>query len=271
MVSISLVLIMLGTLGLMLINAGRLSDYVREKIGFTLVLKDNIKEVEIIQLQKALNATNYVKSTRYIDKEAAAKELIQELGENFTEFLGYNPLFASIDVKLFARYTNNDSLKVIEQKFLKYPEVKEVYYQKNLITVINQNVRKISIVMLVLSALLIFIFVALINNTIRISIYSQRFTINTMQMVGAENSFIRKPFLQRSMFWGVYGALVANLVILSGFYTYKKELTGIISTDDIIIAGFVFIMVVLLGMFISLFSTWFAVNKFLRLKFDELF
>ena len=242
MVSISLVLIMLGTLGLILINAGRLSDYVREKIGFTIVLKDNVKEVEIIQLQKALNATKYVKSTRYIDKETAAKELTEELGEDFTDFLSYNPLFASIDVKLFALYTNNDSLQVIEQEFLKYPEVKEVYYQKSLVTEIN-----------------------------RISIYSQRFTINTMQMVGAENAFIRKPFLQRSMFWGVYGAIIANLVILSGFYTYKKELTGIISTDDIIIAGFVFVLVVLLGMFISLFSTWFAVNKFLRSKFDELF
>lgn len=271
MVSISLVLIMLGTLGLILINAGRLSDYVRERIGFTLVLKDNIKEVEIIQLQKALNATNYVKSTRYIDKETAAKELTRELGEDFTEFLGYNPLFASIDVKLYAPYTNNDSLQVIEKEFLDYPEVKEVYYQKNLVTVINQNVRKISIILLVISALLIFIFVALINNTIRISIYSQRFTINTMQMVGAENAFIRKPFLQRSLFWGIYGALVANLVILSEFYTYKKELTGIISTDDIIVAGFVFVLVVLLGMIISLFSTWLAVNKFLKLKFDELF
>jgi cell division transport system permease protein len=270
-VSISLVLIMLGTLGLILINAGRLSDYVREKIGFTIVLKDDIKEVEIIQLQKALNASNYVKSTRYIDKESAAKELTEELGEDFTSFLGYNPLFASIDVKLFAQYTNNDSLQVIEQEFLKYPEVKEVYYQKSLVTEINQNVRKISFILLIISGLLIFIFVALINNTIRISIYSQRFTINTMQMVGAKNAFIRKPFLQRSIFWGVYGALIANLVILSGFYTYKKELTGIISTDDIAIAGFVFILIVLLGMFISLFSTWFAVNKFLRLKFDELF
>ena len=271
MVSISLVLIMLGTLGLILINAGRLSDYVREKIGFTVVLKDNIKEVEIIQLQKALNATKYVKSTRYIDKETAAKELTEELGEDFTEFLGYNPLFASIDVKLFARYTNNDSLQVIEQEFLKYPEVNEIYYQKSLVTEINQNVRKISFIILIISALLIFIFVALINNTIRISIYSQRFTINTMQMVGAENTFIRKPFLQQSIFWGVYGALIANLVILAGFYTYKKELTGIISTDDIIIAVLIFVLVVLLGMIISLFSTWFAVNKFLRLKFDELF
>ena len=271
MVSISLVLIMLGTLGLILINAGRLSEYVREKIGFTVVLKENLKEVDVIRFQKILNASDYVKSTRYIDKETAAKELAQELGEDFTGFLGYNPLFASIDVKLYANYTHADSLLLIEKKILEYPEVKEVFYQKNLVSVINQNVSKISLVLLIISALLIFIFVALINNTIRISIYSQRFTINTMQMVGASNSFIRKPFLQQSLYWGVYGAIVASIVVLGTFYTYKKELTGTITQTDISVAALVFAIVVLLGMFISYFSTMFAVNKFLRLKFDELF
>lgn len=271
MVSISLVLIMLGTLGLILVNAGRLSEYVREKIGFTLVLQDDLKEVEIIKLQKTLSSTEYVKSTRYIDKETAAKELAEELGEDFTGFLGYNPLFSSIDVKLFARYTNPDSLNTIEKKFLDFPEVKEVYYQKNLVSVINQNVKKISFILLILSGLLTFIFVALINNTIRITIYSQRFSINTMQMVGASNPYIRKPFIHRSLYWGFYGAVIANILVLSGFYTYKKELTGIISITDLIVAGAVFIFVIILGMLISYFSTLLAVNKFLRLKFDELF
>jgi len=271
MVSISLVLIMLGTLGLILVNAGRLSEYVREKIGFTIVLQGNMNEVDIIRFQKILNASDYVKSTRYIDKETAAKELTEELGEDFTGFLGYNPLFASIDVKLYAAYTRPDSLVLIEKKFLEYPEVKEVYYQKNLVSVINRNVSKISLFLLILSALLIFIFVALINNTIRISIYSRRFTINTMQMVGASNSFIRKPFLQQSLYWGAYGALIANIIVLGAFYTYKKELTGIISQNDISIAALVFAMVIGLGMLISYLSTMFAVNKFLRLKFDELF
>jgi cell division transport system permease protein len=271
MVSISLVLIMLGTLGLILVNAGRLSEYVRGKIGFTIVLQENMNEVDIIRFQKILNASDYVKSTRYIDKETAAKELTEELGEDFTGFLGYNPLFASIDVKLYAAYTRPDSLVLIEKKFLEYPEVKEVYYQKNLVSVINRNISKISLFLLILSTLLIFIFVALINNTIRISIYSRRFTINTMQMVGASNSFIRKPFLQQSLYWGVYGALIANIIVLGAFYTYKKELTGIISQNDISIAALVFAMVIGLGMLISYLSTMFAVNKFLRLKFDELF
>ena len=271
MVSISLVLIMLGTLELILINANRLSEYVREKIGFTVALHDHLNEVDVIRFQKLLNASDYVKFTRYIDKETAAKELAEQLGEDFTGFLGYNPLFASIDVKLYATYTHPDSLTIIEKTFRKYPEVKEVYYQKNLVSVINQNVSRISLILLIISALLIIIFVALINNTIRISIYSQRFSINTMQMVGASNSFIRKPFLQQSLYWGVYGAFVANIVVLGAFYMFKKELSGIISQNDINVAALVFAMVVLLGMLISYLSTLFAVNKFLRLKFDELF
>lgn len=271
LISISMVLIMLGILGLILINTKQLTDYVREKIGFTLVLQDDIKEVEISQLQKILNASEYVKSTRYIDKKNAAIELTEELGEDFTGFLGYNPLFASIEIKLFATYTNSDSLLVLEKEFLEYSQVKEVYYQKSLVTVINQNVKRISFIMIIISGLLTFIFIALINNTIRISVYSQRFTINTMQMVGASNAFIRKPFLQQSIFLGIYGALIANILIFIGVYIYKKELHGIISITDLGTTGTVVILVTLLGLLISFFSTYFAVNKFLRMKFDELF
>ncbi|MFW5831002.1 MAG: cell division protein FtsX, partial [Prolixibacteraceae bacterium] len=232
---------------------------------------DNIKEIEIIRLQKVLNATNYVKTTRYVDKEEAAKQMAEDLGEDFTGFLGYNPLFSSIDVKLVARYTNNDSLLVIEKEFLEYPEVKEVYYQKDLVTVINENVNKISIILLIISALLAFIFIALINNTIRISIYADRFTINTMQLVGATRAFIRKPFLMRGTFLGIYGGLIANIILLSAVFAYKKELSGVLDADDFKIIGSVFFLVILLGIIISYLSTYFAVNKFLRLKFDELF
>lgn len=270
-ISISMVLLMLGTLSLILINAGRLSDYVREQIGFTLVLQNDMKEIEIVRLQKLLNATDYVKTTRYIDKEEAALRLEEELGEDFTGFLGYNPLFSSIDVKLVARYTNNDSLRVIEREFLEYPEVNEVYYQKDLVAVINQNVNKISIILLIVSALLAFIFIALINNTIRISIYADRFTINTMQLVGATRSFIRRPFLLRGTFLGIYGGLIANIILLSAIFAYKKELSGVIDINDIKVIGAVFFVVILLGIIISYLSTFFAVNKFLRLKFDELF
>ena len=271
LISISLVLIMIGMLGLFIINATKLSEYVREKIGFTLVLNENIKEIEIDRLQKVLNAGSFVKSTRYIDKETAAKELTADLGEDFTGFLGYNPLFASLEVKLYAKYTHPDSLLILEKEFLEYPQIKEVYYQKNLVTVINQNVGRISVILIIISGLLTFIFVALINNTIRISVYSQRFTINTMQMVGASDSFIRKPFLQQSLFLGIYGALIANILLLVGIYSYKKELTEIVSVGDISTLGAVFLLVLVFGLVISMLSTYIAVNKFLRLKFDELF
>ena len=271
LISISLVLIMIGMLGLIIINATKLSEYVREKIGFTLVLHENVKEVEIDRLQKVLNAGNFVKSTRYINKETAAKELTEDLGEDFTGFLGYNPLFASLEVKLYAKFTHPDSLLILEKEFLEYPQIKEVYYQKNLVTVINQNVKRISVILIIISGLLTFIFVALINNTIRISVYSQRFTINTMQMVGASDSFIRKPFLQQSVFLGIYGSLIANILLLMGIFSYKKELTEIISTSDITTLGAVFLLVLVFGIIISTFSTYFAVNKFLKLKFDELF
>jgi cell division transport system permease protein len=270
-VSISLVLLMLGALILVLVNAGKLSDYVREQIGFTLVLNDNLKEEDINRLEKVLAASDYVKSIRYIDKETAAQELTRDLGEDFMGFLGYNPLFASMDVKLFASYTNSDSLIIIEKEFLEYPQVKEVYYQKDLLGVVNDNVKKISLFLLIISVLTGFIFISLINNTIRLSIYSERFTINTMQLVGAARSFILKPFLLRAMTLGIMGALIANFVLAASMYTFRKEMEGIIDPAGFWVLGPVLLIVILIGVLISFASTWFAVNKFLKMKFDELF
>jgi cell division transport system permease protein len=172
---------------------------------------------------------------------------------------------------LFANYTSADSLQFLEKKFLSYPQVKEVYYQKDLVQVINQNIKKITLFVLIISALLTVIFVALINNTIRISVYSQRFTINTMQMVGASNSFIRKPFLKQSLLMGFYGSIIANLIIALGIYLYRNELQGLISSEVIYPTGIVFAGVFILGLLFSLLSTYSAVNKFLRMKFDEMF
>lgn len=271
LISISLVLTMLGLLGIILVNGRQLSNYVREKIGFTLVLNDDVKPANIKKLQENLNKSSFVKSTRYIDKETASKELTEQLGEDFTGFLGYNPLFESIEVKLYANYTNADSLRLLEKRFLSYPQVKEVYYQKDLVQIINENIKKITIFVLIISTLLTFIFIALINNTIRISVYSQRFTINTMQMVGASNSFIRKPFLKQSLLMGFYGSVVANIIIFMGIYLYRNELQGLISNEVIYPTGIVFTAVFILGLLFSWLSTFFAVNKFLRMKFDEMF
>ncbi len=270
-VSISLVLLMLGALLMILVNAGKLSDYVREQIGFTLVLEDNLKESDINRLEKVLAASDYVKATRFIDKEMAAEELTRELGEDFVGFLGFNPLFASMDVKLFASYTHVDSLRIIEREFLAYPQVKEVYYQKDLLGVIDDNVQKISIFLLIISSLTGFIFISLINNTIRLSIYSERFTINTMLLVGAARSFIRKPFLVRSLTLGIFGALIANMLLAASMHAFRKELEGIIDPAGFWVLGPVLFIVIIMGIVISYASTWLAVNKFLKMKFDELF
>ena len=270
-ISITMILFLLGFLALVLINAGRLSNYVKEKIGFTLVLHDNVKEVEIARLQKILNATDFVKSTRYVDKETAAQELQEELGEDFMGFLGFNPLFSSIDVKLYATYTHPDSLTIIENKLLEYPQIKELYYQRNLVSVINDNVQKISLFLLVFSGLMAFIFIALINNTIRISIYSHRFLINTMQLVGATRGFIRKPFVQKSMYFGFLGSVIAFALLAGLLFLYKNELLGVLNVFDVKMMGMVFLFVVFLGQVISWASTRLAVNKFLKMKFDELF
>ncbi|WP_340113561.1 cell division protein FtsX [Maribellus mangrovi] len=271
LVNITLILILLGLLSFVVLNAHQLSNYVREQIGLTLVLNDDLKEVEIIRLEKTLSLSEYVKLTRYIDKETAAKELTEELGEDFTGFLGQNPLFSSIEIKLYASYTNSDSLKILEQRFLNYPEVKEVYFEKNIATLINDNVKRISLLLLIVSGLLTFIFFGLINNTIRLLIYSQRFIINTMQMVGASKNYIRQPFLKRSLLLGGTGALLANLVLLAGIYTYKTELFDQFGINDMQIIPIVVLSVFVLGFVISLLSTWLVLNKFLRLKFDELF
>jgi len=198
-VSISLVLFMLGLLGLIILHTKKLSDYVKENIGFSIIMKGDVKEAGIIQLQKILDATPYIKSTKYITKEEAGQEFEEELGEDFTAFLGYNPLLPTIEVRFKAEYANNDSLTIIKDKILANSNVKEVWYQESLVDVVNKNVRKIGIIILGFSALLLIIAVALINNTIRLSVYSRRFIIRSMQLVGATRGFISKPFILKGL------------------------------------------------------------------------
>jgi cell division transport system permease protein len=270
-VSITLILFMVGLLSLLVQNAGRLTDYVREHVGFTLVLQDNLRDAEVLRLQKILAASPAVKSTEYINKEDAAAGLANDLGEDFVGFLGFNPLFSSIDVKLHAPYMQEDSLVVLEKNFLAYPQVQEVYYQRDLVKVINNNVRRISLFMLVVVGLMLFIFTALINNTIRISIYSQRFVINTMKLVGATRSFIRRPFIRRSITYGLLGGFLADLAILLLIYSYRNDFNSVFDVEQVDTVGITFSVVLVFGALIAGLSTCFAVNKFLKLRFEELF
>ena len=270
-ISISLVLFMLGMLGLLVLNAKRLSDFVKENIGFSVILNENVKEVDIILIQKSLDATEYVKSTKYITKEEAAKDLQKDLGEDFIEFLGFNPLLASIEVKLYADYANPDSIKIVEKDFQQYEQIKEVFYQKSLVSLVNENIKKISLIILVFSGLLFLVAITLINSTIRLSVYSKRFIINTMQLVGANRRFIRRPFLYKSAGNGIIAALLAIGFLVGVLYLAQQEFKEIISFQDIEIIGSLFLAVLLIGIVINWISTFLAVSKYLKMKVDKLY
>ena len=271
LVSITLVLLMLGVLGLIILHAKKLSDHVKENIGVRIMMKEGIREAEIIQLQKTLDATAYVKSTEYITKEQAAQEMKSDLGEDFISFLGFNPLPPSIDLRLRADYTNVKSIDIIEKELLANSGVKEIFYQKSLVQAINKNLKRISLVLLGFSALLLLIAVALINNTIRLSVYSKRFLIRSMQLVGATQSFIRRPFVFKGIFQGIYGAFIAIILILVLIYFSIKELPELIELQDINLFIILFSLIILCGILISWLSTYFAIRKYLHMKTDDLY
>ncbi len=270
-VSISLVLFLIGILGLIMLYAQTLSIYVKENIGLSVIMKDNTKEVDILQMQKFMDASPNVKSTEYITKEEAAERLKKDLGEDFVEFLGYNPLLPSIDVRLKAAYATPDSLAKLEAKLLEDPKVQEVYYQKSLVEVINRNVRKMSFFILIFCGLLGMVAIALINNTIRLSVYSKRFIIKSMQLVGATQEFIRKPFVITGIVRGIIGAGIANLMLLGVIFLVKREAPELFALQEFIITAILFTGVIAAGALISWLSTTFAVRKYLKLKGDDLY
>lgn len=270
-VSIALVLFMLGIVGLILLQSKNLSNYVKENIGISIYIKDDVNEADVKRLQKSLDATDYVKFTEYVNKEEAAKRLQEDLGEEFIDFLGYNPLSTSIDVYLIAEYAHPDSVAAIEAKWLANPKVKEVEYQKDLLSFVNNNIKKISLILLVFAGLLLLIAVALINSTIRLAIYSKRFLIRSMQLVGATSGFIRKPFLTRGLLNGFYGALISLILLAVVLYYLQQEVPEILNTDDIEIFAFLLIGIMVLGLLISWISTYFAVSRYLNLKTDRLY
>lgn len=270
-ISLSLVLFVVGLLSLVLINAQKLSNYVKENIGFSIMIKEDIKEIELIEFNKILDAEDFTKSTRFISKEHATKELEKDLGEDFVSFLGYNPVMASIDVKLNSSYANNDSLQNISLRLEKNDIVYEVFYQKNLIKKLNSNVGKISFFLICISIILFFIAFALINNTIRLSVYSKRFIIKTMRLVGAENSFIQKPFLISGIYQGLYSAIFAIFMLIGSIQLIQSETASILNINDLQIIGLVFIVLFCSGIILSGTSTFFAVRKFIYLNEGELY
>ena len=270
-ISTTLVLLLLGMVVFFVLSANNLSTYVRENIGISVLISDDMKEPEALKFQKTLNEKSYVKESVYISKEQALKEQTEAMGTDPAEFLGYNPFTASIEIKLNAQYANSDSIAWIEKEILTNKKVMEVSYPQNLIDSVNRNIQKVSIFLLGLAALLTLISFALINNTIRLAIYSKRFLIHTMKLVGASWSFIRRPFLVRNVWIGVLAGIMADAILLGMAYMlvkYEPQLIEIITPNALLI---VMASVFVFGLAITFLCAYISINKYLRMKASALY
>ena len=270
-ISTTLVLLLLGMVVFFVLSANNLSTYVRENIGISVLVSDDMKEPEALKFQKTLNEKSYVKESVYISKEQALKEQTEAMGTDPAEFLGYNPFTASIEIKLNAQYANSDSIAWIEKEILTNKKVMEVSYPQNLIDSVNRNIQKVSIFLLGLAALLTLISFALINNTIRLAIYSKRFLIHTMKLVGASWSFIRRPFLVRNVWIGVLAGIMADAILLGMAYMlvkYEPQLIEIITPNArLVVMASVFVF----GLAITFLCAYISINKYLRMKASALY
>lgn len=270
-ISISLVLFLMGLLGLLVLNTKKVADHFKEQIALTVYLNDNAKDVEIEQLKKSLALAEYTKSSTFVSKEDAAEEHSKEIGEDFMEFLGYNPLQNSIDVYMKADYVSSEQVDEIADDLLAKGFVDEVVYDQPLISLLNENVRKISFWVLVISAIFTFIAVLLINSSIRLAVYSKRFIIKTMQMVGATKGFIRRPFIWQSVKLGIIGAFLALLGMAAVLYYLNNSFPELQLLSDKKLLLALFSGVFLTGILITWLSTFFATSRFLNLRTDELY
>lgn len=270
-ISIGLVLFLLGLLGILIINTQKVADHFKEQIALTIYLKDSAKEIEIDQLQKKLALAEYTKSTDFISKEEAAKEYSDEIGEDFMGFLGYNPLQNHLDVYLNADYVSQVKIAEISRDIEESDFVDETTYDKPLIGLLNENIKRISFWVLVISGIFTFIAVLLINSSIRLSVYSKRFIIKTMQMVGATKGFIRRPFIWKSVKLGFIGIVLALVGVSFVLYYLDKSFDELGILEDLVNIGIVYGAVLLIGILITWISTYFATQRFLNLKTDELY
>ena len=270
-ISTTLVLLLLGLVVFFVLAAHNLSIYVRENINFSVLISDDMKEADILKLQKRLDKEPFVKQTEYISKKQALKEQTEAMGTDPEEFLGYNPFTASIEIKLHSDYANSDSIAKIEKLIKKNTTIQEVLYQRELIDLVNENIRNISLVLLTLAVVLTLISFALINNTIRLAIYSKRFLIHTMKLVGASWGFIRRPFLRRNIWSGVLAGIMADAILMGAAYwlvSYEPELIRVITPEVmLLVSGSVLVF----GIIITFLCAYLSINKYLRMKASTLY
>lgn len=270
-ISTSLVLLLLGFVVLVVLSAKSLSTHVRENLELSLLLNDNVTEKEVERIVNYVNAQEYTKATHYISKEDILAEQTASMGLDPTEFLGYNPYTASIEVKLKADHANTDSIMLIKNKLMRYTQIREIAYPSELMDNVNDNIRKISFLLLVLAFALSMISFALINNTIKLTIYSQRFILHTMKLVGASWAFIRRPFLMRNLGIGIASGVLANGLIAGSIYLllrYEPQMSYLFTWYTLGIVGG---SVMLFGILITLLCAYFSINRFLRMKAGDLY
>ena len=270
-ISTTLVLLLLGLVVFFVLTAHNMSVYVRENISFSVLISDDMKEADILKLQKKLNQEPFVKQSEYISKKQALKEQTEAMGTDPEEFLGYNPFTASLEIKLHSDYANSDSIAKIEKMIKKNSNIQDVLYRKELIDAVNENIRNISLVLLALAVVLTFISFALINNTIRLAIYSKRFLIHTLKLVGASWSFIRGPVLRKNVWSGVLAGMLADAILMGTAYwavTYEQELIQVITPEVmLIVCGSVLVF----GIVITWLCAYISMNKYLRMKANTLY
>lgn len=270
-ISIALVLFLLGSLGLLVLNAKSISDNFKEQVILTIYLEDSSKDVEIKQLEKSLAFSEYIKQTEFVSKESAADFMKLEYGEDFLDDIGYNPLKNSIQVNLKASYVTTRRLDSISESNLKKNFVEDIKYDKDLVSLMNSNVKRLSLWILIISGIFTAIAVLLINSSIRLAVYSKRFSINTMQMVGATKKFIRTPFIWRSIRLGIIGSLMAITGMAIVLYYVNISFPEFQLIQNKVSIGLLFASIFLTGILIAWWSTFFATQRFLNLKTEQLY
>ena len=273
LMSIMLVLFVIGLFASLMLFANSISDYIKENVGVEIVMKKGVLEKDILDFQKILESKKFVKSTEYISQTEATRRLTEDLGEDILEWLGdiENPLLPSIDVRLKSEYANNDSIEKIEKWVMTYRNVKEVYYQKSLINSINDNVHKIAFVILLIGLALLIMAVTLISHTVRLSVYSKRFVVRSMQLVGATEGFIIKPFMKYFVIQGVIGALLSLVLITLFIGAAFKNIPELREITDFGSFAKIYLMMIVIGILLTTISTYFSMHKYLRADVDELY
>ena len=270
-ISISLVLLLVGVASMLLVNAKGVSDYFKENMQVSVMMKQNVTDEAALEYKETLDGERYIKSTVFISKEQGQKELAEQLGDDFLDVFETSPIPVSIDVTLEADYVSSDSLEVVRAEIAESPLVEEVVYQRSLVDALNANLSRISLILSIFIALLLFISFVLINNTVRLSVYARRFTIHTMKLVGATRSFIRAPFLVQSVFQGLFAAFLAIIVLLGLMFLMRSEFAQLFEIFRMELLLLVMGIVVAAGLAICMISTFFVVNKLISLRKDELY